>query len=268
LRRSAAVLLFLCLIAVIFLTPKIDAYNYAFTVLKTARDVPFFVRFLGESRAILSNLSILQADLYLHGGVGHFTEEHKEGLAIGQREEGVHEEEDACEHKKSPGKVNPFNILFRISEEKDITEHIHLHGDQTKELIPWFYFSAKIDPHNVLAYTLGSYWLAAKMNKVEEGFVFLKEGLRNNPDSWEINAELGRMYFTYTGDHEAALRYLYRARTLIQDATHDKFQERYVLFYLALSYEELGLKEEALKTYRELNELFPEAYNKKIEELS
>ncbi|MGB3113711.1 MAG: tetratricopeptide repeat protein [Candidatus Omnitrophota bacterium] len=253
-----------CLVLLVFTAPGIDGYNHAFMASKQVQDLPFWVRFLGEGRSILSNLAILQADLYFHGGDGHFHEEHTEGLCIFERGEGC--EEEAHEREETP-ECGKYNILFRISREIELTEHIHLEGEQTEQIVPWLYYAAKIDPHNILAYTLTSYWLADRWGKFDQAFSFLREGLANNPDSWEINAELGRLYFQHKEDYEAAVRFLTRARDLLKESPHDKFEERFVLFYLALSYEALGEKEKALLVYGHLNEIFPGAYDKKIKGL-
>jgi tetratricopeptide (TPR) repeat protein len=42
-------------------------------------------------------------------------------------------------------------------------------------------------------YTVAAYWLR-NLGKVKEAEDFLREGLRNNPDSYEILFELGRLY--------------------------------------------------------------------------
>jgi len=232
---------------------RIDAYNQAYAIDQPASDVPVFMRFLGEGRSIVSSLSILQADRYFHGGVGHLDDEHEEGFAIAERN---HED---CEHPEEHvlPEVSPFNILSRISREVGVTEHVHLHGDQMKEIIPWLYYAAEIDPHNVLAYTLTGFYLCDRLKKVDQGIAFLREGLRKNPDSWEINAELGRIYFQHVKNYEVAVQYLSQAWVLLQEAPHDKFQERYILSFLARSYEALGMEGDALPLYKRLNELFP-----------
>ncbi|MGD2279320.1 MAG: hypothetical protein PVH45_04415, partial [Candidatus Omnitrophota bacterium] len=149
----------------------------------------------------------------------------------------------------------------------EVTEHVHLHDEDEKEIVPWLYYSAKIDPHNILAYTLTSYWLANRFGKVDEALSLLREGMQNNPGSWEISAELGRLYFEFPKDYETSLRYYLRAWALMKDKPHDKIEERFVLSYIALNHEELGQKDKALSVYRQLNDVFPGAYNKKIEEL-
>lgn len=255
---------FVCLSVASMIAVKVDVYNQAYAIDQPASEVPVFMRFLGEGRSIVSSLSILKADLYFHGGVGHFDDEHEEGFAIADRDH------KACEHPEEHvlPQPNRFNILFRISREVGVTEHVHLHGDQIKEIIPWLYYAAEIDTHNVQAYVLTGFYLCNRLGKVEQSIAFLREGLRKNPDSWEINAELGRIYFQYIKNYEAAAQYLSKAWILLQEAPHDKFQERYVLSYLARSYEAQGKEREALPLYKRLNELFPNGvFDKKIKEL-
>ncbi len=43
-------------------------------------------------------------------------------------------------------------------------------------------------------YTVTAYWLRQRMNKVDEADAVLHEGLRNNPGSYDILFELGRLY--------------------------------------------------------------------------
>ncbi|MGB2599666.1 MAG: hypothetical protein WBB86_05035 [Candidatus Omnitrophota bacterium] len=244
---------------------KVDVYNQAYAIDQPMSDVPVFMRFLGEGRSIVSSLSLLQADRYFHGGAGHFSDEHKEGFAIAEREH------TACEHPDEHilPEASPFNVLFRISREIGVTEHVHLQGDQVKEIVPWLYYAAEIDPHNVLAYTLTGFYLCDRLGKIDQGIAFLREGLRKNPDSWEINAELGRVYFQHLKNYKIAAQYLSKAWVLLQEVPHDKYQERYVLSFLAVSYEALGRGSDALPLYRRLNELFPnDVHDKKIKELS
>ena len=267
-RAKNILVAFAALVAVSLIAPGVDTYNQACTVGASAYDTPIFLRLLGEGKSFLSSLSLLQADLYFHRGVGHFFDEHEGGLAIVERED-VHAHEEHL-HKEDHHRAGPFNVLFRISEEIGLTEHVHLQGDQMKEIVPWLYYAAEIDPHNVLAITLTGFYLADRLDKVDEGIAFLRRGLMNNPDSWEINAELGRIYYEHRKNYEAAARFLSRARTLLEESQHDKFQERYVLSFLALSYEALGRKMDAMPLYRRLNELFPdtEVFRKKLQEKS
>lgn len=242
---------------------SVDAEYHSYLASRRVYDVPVLWQLLGEGRSIASNISILQADLYFHGGVGHFYEEHEGGIAVagrGAEEEHEHHAEEAA----LP--VSTLNVLFRVSQAIGLAEHEHLHGAEVKEIIPWLYYAAKLDPNNVQAYTLTAFWLGDRLNKPDDAAAFLREGLKNNPGSWELNAEIGRIYCQYLGDYPAAERYLLRARDLLASAPHDKFQERYVLSWLADAYAEQGKSEETLDLYKRIKALFPgtTVYDEKI----
>jgi len=253
---KALLVLFVWLVAAAAIVPRVDAYNHSFLSQNPEFDVPVLMRMLGEGRSILSNLSILQADRYFHGGVGHEDERHQGSLSILENETA---DEDYSPVVKSKSKVSPYNILFRIPEETEVTEHAHLNGDQLKEIVPWLYYASEIDPHNVRACTLTGFYIADKMGKVDEGIAYLRKALRNNPESWEISAELGRIYYQHEKNYTEAERFLYRAWLLLEKTPHDKFQERYVLTLLAACYEKQGRTKEAMKLYEHIQELFPDA---------
>jgi hypothetical protein len=73
--------------------------------------------------------------------------------------------------------------------------HTHLHGGNEREMLPWLKLSADLDPHEIATYLTASYWLRTSLKKPAEAEQFLREGLRANPDSYEILLELGRVYF-------------------------------------------------------------------------
>ncbi|MDP8299828.1 MAG: tetratricopeptide repeat protein [Candidatus Tantalella remota] len=252
-RAKSIAIAIVCLFIAGFLAVKIDLYDQIYAIDHPESDVPVFMRFLGEGRSIVSSLSILQADRYFHGGVGHFSDEHEKGIAIAEQDPKIGESPD--EHILTD--LSPFNILFRLSDEIDVTEHVHLHGDQVKEIIPWLYYAAEIDPHNIQAYVLTGFYVCDRLGKVDQSIAFLQEGLRRNPDSWELNAELGRIYFQHIKNYEVSAQYLSRAWALLQEAPHDKFQERYVLSFLARSYEAMGRDDKAAPFFDRIKELFP-----------
>jgi len=260
-RNKHIFVILMCLALSSVLALRIDTYRQACASEQPTSDVPVFMRFLGEGRSLVSSLSILQADRYFHGGVGHFS---GEGCAVTERENITGEEHEGHEGHEDHV-LYSRNILFRISQEIAATEHIHLHGDQIKEIIPWLYYAAEIDSQNIQAYTLTGYYLCDRLDKVDQAIDFLQEGLKKNPDSWEINAELGRIYFQHIKNHETAVQYLSNARELLQNVSYDKFQERYVLSFLAMSYEALEQNHDALPLYERLNNLFPNSvFEKKI----
>ena len=62
-------------------------------------------------------------------------------------------------------------------------------------MLPWLKLSADMDPHEIATYLTASYWLRTSLGQPAEAEQFLREGLRANPDSYEILLELGRVYF-------------------------------------------------------------------------
>jgi tetratricopeptide (TPR) repeat protein len=91
-------------------------------------------------------------------------------------------------------------------------------SDRVREILPWLKLSAELDPENVQTYTVTAFWLRERMHKVAEANQVLLEGLRNNPDSYEILFELGRLY--YENYHDAG-----RARNVWELAVR-KWQEQ------------------------------------------
>jgi tetratricopeptide (TPR) repeat protein len=267
LKVNGITVLLLWLAAMILLAPAIDTYDQGFMLLYKRSDVPVLWQVMGEARSIISNLSLLQADLYFHGGIGDACDEHEGSFTFIER--GVDHDHERYLHGEVTHDVSPYNVLLRLFDEISVTEHIHLEGDQLKEIVPWLYMASEADPNNVLAYTLTGYYLAYRLDRVEQAIAYLKKGLMNNPDSWEINGEIGRIYFQKVKDYGASSRYLSRAKVLLEKAPHDKFQERAILAYLALSYERLGEEQKALPLYHRLDNLFPdqELYRKKMRQL-
>lgn len=71
--------------------------------------------------------------------------------------------------------------------------------------------SAELNPNDIRTYTVSAYWLRQRMGKVAEAEQFLPEGLRENPNSYEIMYELGRIFAENKDDPD-------RARNLWQAA--------------------------------------------------
>lgn len=266
-RIGSITVLLLWLTAMVLAAPAIDINNQAFMLLHERSDVPALWQVLGEARSIMSNLSLLQADLYFHGGIKDACDEHTGPYAFIER--GADHDHDKYLHGEISHDVSPYNVLLRLSDEISVTEHIHLEGDQLKEIVPWLYLASEVDPNNVLAYTLAGYYLAYRLDKTDQAIAYLKKGLMNNPDSWEVNGEIGRIYFQKLKDYDASARYLSRAKVLLDKTPHDKFQERAILAYLALSYEKLGEGQKALPLYHRLDSLFPDRdlYKEKMRQL-
>ncbi|MFA5203741.1 MAG: hypothetical protein WC708_04980 [Lentisphaeria bacterium] len=142
--------------------------------------------------------------------------------------------------------------------------HRHLTGErQEKEVIPWVWAAAKLDPHNVLAYVTGGYWLARRVGQPEEGLRFLEEGIRNNPESCELEFTRGELllnslhrpaaaYSAFT----AALRKWQPGGTP-EEQDDNRFLKGRLLLYLAELEEKRGQLGLARQRYAEVLEFLP-----------
>jgi tetratricopeptide (TPR) repeat protein len=81
-----------------------------------------------------------------------------------------------------------------------------------------------MDPRRIDTYVTAAYWLRTRLHKPQEAERFLREGLRANPDSYEILLELGRVYFYNKEDPRVGrnIFVLARDKWLRQDAAGDK----------------------------------------------
>jgi tetratricopeptide (TPR) repeat protein len=155
---------------------------------------------LGDSRRIFAEFFFRKAEVYFHSGYypsifeqARLSEEKEHAMAREHDELG---EADAQVHDAATGFLGePTDWIDRFGRHFRVTEHTHLEGGNVREILPWLRISADMDPQRVETYTVASYWLRNRMNKVDEAEQFLREGLRANPDSYEILYELGRLIY-------------------------------------------------------------------------
>jgi tetratricopeptide (TPR) repeat protein len=164
---------------------------------------------LGDGRRMFANHFFVQADVSFHSGyypsIFDQTEKPKPTAMAHNQNRNEHDEN---EHEKQMAFLGePRDWIERFGRHFRVTEHTHLAEGQEREILPWLKLSAELDPQRVQTYTVAAYWLRSRLGKVKEARDFLREGLRNNPDSYEILFELGRLY--YENDHDAG-----RARNL------------------------------------------------------
>ena len=191
---------------------------------------------LGDSRKLFASHFFTRSDVYFHSGYyptifdqGKMKENH---LAAGAKEEKAeksephHAHEGPCEHDhghkaaKAEPKAEehvhgahcnhgeeehdflgkPKDYFDGFSRNFFVSKHTHLTdkgkgADAAKEILPWLKLAAQLDPNKVESYTVGAFWLR-ELKRDTEAEQFLREGLRHNPESYEILLELGRGYVT------------------------------------------------------------------------
>lgn len=147
---------------------------------------------LGDTRRAFAGYFFTKADIYYHngfttpfsGGDSHMAEE------ASASHSGPHDADghDAIGQPPARDWLENFGRHFYPSRHS----HIERVGDE-REILPWLCISAELDPHKAETYTVTAYWLRQHLGRVDEAEQFLREGLRNNPDSFKILFELGRL---------------------------------------------------------------------------
>jgi tetratricopeptide (TPR) repeat protein len=156
---------------------------------------------LGDSRRLLADQFMEQADVSFHSGYypSIFDERKapKETAHLTSKEGSP----EAEAHEKEMNFMGPpRDVIERFGRNFLITEHTHLEGGNEREILPWLRISAELDPHRIDTYTVASYWLRNSLGRVDDAEQFLREGLRNNPGSYELWYELGLLYYDNRND--------------------------------------------------------------------
>lgn len=168
-----------------------------------------FKMLFGEGRRMFANHFAVKADVYLHSGF--YPSIFDQSAAV--KEAGVtapdapspesdHADEHAHAvvtqpdgHKCDTSFMGaPRDWIEAFGRAFLVTEHAHLEGGKEREILPWLRLSAQLDPQRIETYTVAAYWLVERMNKPKEAEAFLREGLRENPQSYEILFDLGKIY--------------------------------------------------------------------------
>ena len=181
---------------------------------------------LGDSRRIFANHFFVKADAYFHSGFYPTVFDDRQAFQTAHMAEdsGTVGGRNTGDETSFLGK--PRDWIDAFSRQFFPSQHTHLDqggaqghsgatddlgkSSEVREILPWLRLSAELDPNRVETYTVTAYWLRERMGKVAEAEQFLREGLRENPDSYEIMYELGRVYSENKND-QARARNLWEA---------------------------------------------------------
>ena len=160
---------------------------------------------LGDGRRIFANHAFVQADVYFHSGYYPSVFDQKQAPTNSSHmtaAEGSQEEE---EHERQMNFLGPaHDWIEQFGRHFLITEHTHLQAGRESEILPWLKLSAELDPQRIDTYTTAAYFLRKELNKPDEAKIFLHDGIRNNPGSYELLYELGRLYNENYHDEQRA----------------------------------------------------------------
>jgi tetratricopeptide (TPR) repeat protein len=159
---------------------------------------------MGDSRRMFANHFFVKADAYFHSGFYPTVFDNREAFQTPHMAEdsGTVGGRNRGDETGFLGK--PRDWIDAFSRQLFPSRHTHLdeggasgdlgNSSQVREIMPWLRTSAELNPNDIRTYTVSAYWLRERMGKVAEAEQFLREGLRANPDSYEIMYELGRVY--------------------------------------------------------------------------
>jgi tetratricopeptide (TPR) repeat protein len=163
-----------------------------------------FAMMFGDGRKLMANQFFTMADVYFHSGYypsvfDKNASEEKEIISASHGKKETEEDEKNEDFLGQPKDwIDAFGRNFRI------TKHTHLEHGNEREILPWLRLAADLDPQKIETYTVGAFFLREHLNRPDQAEAFLREGLRNNPDSCEILFELGRLYHESTHDPDRA----------------------------------------------------------------
>lgn len=144
-----------------------------------------------------------------------------------------------------------------------------------REILPWLRLSASLDPERIQTYVVGAYFLR-NMDRVDQAEIFLRDGFRQNPRSYEILVELGKICSETHHDPdrarnfwEAGLRYWKEQQLSKPEELRDFLAHATLLGNLAKLEDGAGHPAKAIQYLAELMQISPnkKALSQWIDEL-
>ena len=169
-----------------------------------AKSDNLFGMLFGDGRKLFANHFFTMADVYFHSGYypSIFDKNSGEEKEIISASHGKKESEEDEKNEDFLGQ--PRDWIDAFGRNVRITQHTHLENHTERDILPWLRLAADLDPQKIETYTVGAFFLREHLGRADQAEAFLREGLRNNPDSCEILFELGRVYHDSNHDAERA----------------------------------------------------------------
>jgi hypothetical protein len=220
---------------------------------------------LGDGRRLFANHFITKADVYFHQGYYPSMFDQK------PPREGSHAHETEEEHAAHTGHDDHEKEMDFLGESRDwieifgrhffVSKHSHMANADARELLPWFKIAAEMNPNEVDVYTTASFWLRT-LGRFKEAEDFLRKGWRENPDSYQILLELGKIYEVNRNDLVRARNVWELALTKWQKSEAGKehadlFAKAQLIGHLADIEEKSGNYARAISYLEELMNLSP-----------
>ncbi|HTL71498.1 MAG TPA: hypothetical protein VL404_09435 [Candidatus Eisenbacteria bacterium] len=203
---------------------------------------PLF-KMLGSAKAALGDLVFMRADSYFH-----------KGLRPDLLKAALEDDQAATRgvRQDTMSRLISRDWIGRVYAAVNVSSEHHLDLDESDEMLPLLDISTRLNPHNRAAVLTASYWFHDRYRDTGRALEILKSGRGDNPDSWEIDNELGRIYFEKKKDAAQAAFYFRSAlRKLSKAQEKFPFDPIRVRYQLAEAYRAAGRPERALIFYKE-----------------
>lgn len=125
----------------------------------------------------------------------------------------------------------------------------YFHSGEHEKIAPLIRIITWLDPHFIEAYSSGAWqlaWNSEDWRLIPSAEEFLREGIKNNPDKYELYADMGWLYYDKVKDYDKAIEWYKKAVALPSPPSVKRM--------LAHSYERAGKIDEAIKVWKELIE--------------
>lgn len=240
---------------------------------------------LGDGRKMVADYFYIQADVYFHSG--YYPSIFDQARSQEEKDSDVSHPEEGNgkggqqEEKGFMGE--PLDWIDRLSREFKPSRHTHLAGASVRELLPWLKLSAELDPHRIQTYIVTAYWLRSGLGKSDEALDFIRDGLKNNPNSPDLLFALGQIFLEDRKDYPRArnvflaAKYQWHKRDDSKPVksdnpdveTKDLLLLERILGGLVKTEEAAGNLDQAMKYLQELklNAVDPQGVQKRIDEL-
>lgn len=176
----------------------------------TPQSEDILMQILGGTAQLISMGAYREADVYFHGGAMERCSESEEN-------------EHAHQHALSAS-LPGYNIIRQMQDEAAPKEHRHLEGKEASEMLPWFMVAVRIDPHNIDAWRVGSYWFY-RAGFHDKALDFITEGMKHNPLDYRLYYDRGVLYHRM-GQWKKAVDDLQMAKKLWANISEDSPNDR------------------------------------------
>lgn len=150
---------------------------------------------LGELRTSASDLLFLKTERYFHGGIAYALKPGSQTKAPVSSLEGVACAAEGAETVILSPDRDFRGLIGKLHREVHpwrAASDSHEHSEAKREMLPFYRLMTLCDPHSIRAYTIGAFQL--KSEDADQALKFIEEGIKHNPQSFQLHLMHGRVW--------------------------------------------------------------------------